>query len=82
MNAENESDPEFLKAVERLYYWQYGDPSSFYSMLYTLFQKADIDNKRKLALCFPYELMAYLNWCNSPTQDEFFKKYGFNRERD
>jgi hypothetical protein len=65
-----------LEAVRNLHYWQYGrDPDNFTSMLYVMFQKADPSNRAKLALAFPDEARAYFEWCTSPTQDDFFKKY-------
>lgn len=70
---------EYLKAVKELYYWQYSDnPTNFTAILFRLMQKADPSNRRKLRVGFPIECAAYQEWCASPTQDEFFEKYGLN----
>lgn len=68
---------EALEAVRRLHFWQYGNnPDNFTSMLYTMFGKADALNRSRLAMVFPAEYWAWREWQDSPSQDEFFERYG------
>ncbi len=73
---------QLLRAVKELHYWQYGpNPTNFTSMLYLMFQKADSLNKVRLTIAFPFEALAYKEWCESTSQDEFFEKYGLKSFR-
>jgi len=67
---------EYLEAVRRLHFWQYGNnPTNFTSMLYSMFQKADVRNIARLARAFPVEAAVYLEWYEAPSENEFFKRY-------
>lgn len=50
--------------------------TSFSSMLYQLIAKADLSNRKKLSLAFPDHVEVWLEWYNSPDENEFFKSYG------
>lgn len=68
---------DFIDAVKKLKIWrehQYAD--NFSSMLFCLFCKADILNKRKFLNGFPAEMTAYLLWYHSHSEDEFFNQWG------
>lgn len=72
----NTDDPDYILAVQRLYFWQYGQESSnFTSQLYSLFHKADQNNFRRLALGFPMEAAAWKEWYDAESQEAFFEKY-------
>lgn len=74
---EMKTDERYIEAVKRLHFWQYGsNPDNFTSLLYLMFQKADIANRTKLAWAFPFEYLAWQEWNSSPSQDAFFEKYG------
>lgn len=67
----------YQEAVEAIHYWQYGhNPDNFYSLLLLLFQKADYENRKKLARAFIDLWLAYEEWNESPSTDDFFEKYG------
>jgi hypothetical protein len=67
----------YLQAVRELHFWQYGQNSfNFSSLLYVLMQKADSNNRVKLAIGFPVEYEAFCEWSDAPSQDAFFEKYG------
>ncbi len=65
----------FKEAVRELYFWTMGGGTNFHALLYTLIQKADMDNRRRLANGFPEEVRAFLIWQNSPDEMEFFRMY-------
>lgn len=67
--------PDITEEAKQLWDWQHGG-SSFYCMLYTLFQKADASNKQKLATAFPNHWLALEEWNKSPNYGEdFFKEW-------
>ena len=68
------------KAAQALYDWQYCNSNSFFNMLFTLISKADPNNRSRLEDAFPFEVSAYLEWCNTPTPEEFYEKYGLASE--
>ncbi len=69
------------QAVFELFYSRYAsNPDNFNSLLFRLFQKADSDNRMRLRLGFPELYEAWKEWSDSPTEKEFFAKYGFTRE--
>lgn len=77
------------EAVKLLHIWQYSSRAdNFTSLLFCMFAKADRDNYYRLKSAFPLEAAAYEEWMQSPTQQEFFEKYGlptytnYNRRRD
>ena len=63
------------RAVELLYYWQNGG-DSFTCQLYSLFSKADPENKTRLQLGFPIEAHAYSLWYAALDPEEFFRVWG------
>ncbi|MEO5348842.1 MAG: hypothetical protein H7836_04275 [Magnetococcus sp. YQC-3] len=69
-----QSECTFEKAVEHLYYWQHGG-DSFACMLFTLMQKADEDNQRRLYQGFPVHFTTWQLWNNYETQDDFFEDH-------
>lgn len=68
--------PLLRQAVERLHYWQYGGGTSFTCYLFRLFQKADQDNVRRMAACWPAEHAAWELWRTASNEDEFFIEWG------
>lgn len=73
---------QYLYAVRQLHYWQYGDRAdNFSSILYILFQKADADNRSRLALGFPEYHDAWMEWNRTESQDAFFAKYNLPARR-
>jgi hypothetical protein len=64
------------KAIEELFYWQYSNTGSFKNQLFSLFMKADRDNKTRLAVCFPDEAKAFCLWyMYDGNQMDFFEKH-------
>lgn len=63
------------EAVKELYFWRFQGGHHFSALLYTLIQKADSVNRRRLAEGFPDEVAAFLIWENSPDETEFFKMH-------
>ena len=67
---------DFLNAVQQLKIWRENQSSTdFSSLLFNMFCKADIENKKKFLLGFPAEMTAYLLWYHSDTEAKFFEKY-------
>ena len=67
------------KAVKELYYWQYnkGEGTNFHSILFTLFQKADPQNRMKLEKGFPEEATALALWYTAGKHgDQLFIDHG------
>ena len=64
------------KAILEIYNWQYNYSNSFTNVIFNLFHKADGNNLYKLTKGFPEEAVAYKEWRDSDSQDEFFAKYG------
>jgi hypothetical protein len=73
------SREDLEQAVFDLYYWQYGGGTNFRSDLYSLFCKAASDNLRKLAVAFPLEYAAWLEWRTSMSEKTFFRSYGIQQ---
>jgi len=67
---------EFERALRLLYVWQYKDGTSFTCNLYSLFMKADENNRSKLANAFPCEYMAWQTWYHSEDPEKMFERYG------
>jgi hypothetical protein len=59
--------------------WRRGGATNFTSQLFSLFCKADADNRIKLSLGFPEEWMVFTEWYHSPAEDAFYEKYGVER---
>lgn len=50
-------------AIEELYFWQYCEPrNNFYQNLIYLYRTADVINRNKLAMVYPYLAMAMALW--------------------
>lgn len=72
-------DENYKKAVKELYSWQYnkGEGSNFHSILYSLFQKADLVNRMKLERGFPDESKALNDWYRAECYgDALFAEHG------
>lgn len=69
-------EKQLSQAIERLYYWQHGSSTSFTSMLYDMFCKADLMNKQRLFLAYPVEAKAWSMWYSSENPEDFFKSHG------
>lgn len=65
----------FKKAAKDLFYWQKGE-TFFTCELFSLIQKADHENKAKLAQVYPIEVLVYEDWMNAKTPEEFYRLYG------
>ena len=73
------TETELGKAVKELYYWQdnKGEGTNFHSLLYTLFQKADSENRIKLGVGFPNEHYALHLWNEAGDYgNDLFREYG------
>lgn len=67
---------DFIKAVEQLKFWrQNQSATNFSSMLFSLFCKADSLNRIKFLHGFPAEMIVYLLWYYSKSEDEFFEMW-------
>lgn len=81
----NRPDRDLLKiAIGRCMYWTMGScPTSFHSLLFTLINKTDYQNREKLKVVFPYECEALELWQNS---DDFgrdlFRAWGLMPKED
>jgi hypothetical protein len=75
MNRLNQT--KLKQALEALYDWQYSGSTSFTSMLFDLFMKADIRNKRNLGIVYPYEYFVWREWYMSDNPDQFFRDRGY-----
>lgn len=63
-------------AIRELFYWQNGsNPSNFTALLYTLFSKADPENRTRLASAFPAEARAFALW-QAGDPKIFFESWG------
>jgi len=81
-DVKNDSDADDLAyAIKQLFFWQYNQCKSdnFSSLLYNLFQKADLGNLQKLTRGFPHEAQALKMWKAAPNDIEFFKSFGHAR---
>lgn len=68
---------DFIKAVEQLKFWrQNQNATNFSSMLFSLFCKADLQNRIKFLKGFPAEMTVYLLWYHSNSEQEFFDTWG------
>lgn len=66
----------YKQAVKDIYFWQYGDSTSFSSCLVHLLAKADVFNFLRLRNSFPELTLAFKDWQQSETCDSFFKEHG------
>jgi hypothetical protein len=65
-------------AIKRLAIWRYNiDKESFESALYTLINKADWDNKRKLGRAYQSYVDALDMLSKATDETTFFKEWGF-----
>jgi hypothetical protein len=77
MKEKDIRDADLVRALKELYYWQKSRGDNFHSILYTMFQKADRYNYKKLARGFPEEELAYSMWCKAGDYgDELFRDLG------
>lgn len=53
---------ELQNCIFKLWTWQHSNLNSFSDMLYDLIAKADPVNRQKLALSFPYHVLAFQLW--------------------
>ena len=67
-------EDKYEKRCFDLFLWQHGD-DFFTCKLYSLIQKADMDNRNKLRQCFPVEVAVFEEWYNTATEEEFFMKW-------
>lgn len=64
------------RAAFDLYVWRQRDGQNYFTVqLYDLIEKADNNNKVRLAQAFPVEVVTYLEWQDSPTEEAFYRKY-------
>lgn len=66
----------YKQAVKEVYYWQYGDSTSFSACLVHLLAKADVSNFLRLRNSFPELTLAFRDWQQSETGNSFFKEHG------
>jgi hypothetical protein len=73
-----ESNDKLIKALEKLYGWQYGmrNEQDFTHQLFNTFQKANDSELEKIELSFPVELEAYRLWYEAKDPVNFFKSFG------
>ena len=71
------SKEEFNKAFQQFKNWNEGICfSNFSAGLFSLMSKADIFNLEKFLKGFPEHTVVYLLWYESPSEDEFYEKWG------
>lgn len=61
------------KALFDIYLWRTSSQDFFTIQLYKLFQKADAQNKLKLARGFPVEAQAFTMWHTAPNEADFLR---------
>lgn len=64
------------KLAWEVWNWQHGKATNFTCELFSLFCKADVNNRRKLADAFPEEASIFGEWYFSPTPEEFYARHG------
>ena len=65
------------QAIAEVYYWQYSNTDSFFSILIHLFRKADRTNSAKLSTVYPEIAAAIKMWEKSGDNgDDLFREYG------
>lgn len=81
VDSEGERVMENLtEQVMQLWDWQHGG-TSFSCQLYALFQKADSENKARLAMAFPDHWKALLAWNDAGDNgNDLFRYYGVHNE--
>ena len=69
--------PEAYKRLKEDLYLTTHRPNAdwFTAQLYRLFNKADANNKRRLAIGFPDHYQVWLDWYNAPNEREFFAEF-------
>lgn len=65
-----------------LYTSQYGDKSSFASMLYDLIAKADLRNRERIRKGFPEAVAVWEAWYSHRSSTGFFEEHGLLERRD
>jgi hypothetical protein len=74
----NEIDERVKKLAKDLFLaFEYSETSGtfFTAHVFRLIAKADMENKRRLAYIFPMEVLAYQEWYEAPTAQEFYERY-------
>jgi hypothetical protein len=84
MNQIQITQERLADAVKDLFHWQYNDGTyTFNTLLFMMFQKADLVNRARLKLGFPAHYWAWELWQKSSSQNEFFKEWGLTpKERE
>lgn len=67
------------KAIFEVWCWQHSNSGCFTQKLFDLIQKADPDNRKKLAGAFPELYEAWELWYLSPDPEQFFLHHGITR---
>jgi hypothetical protein len=71
------SKEEFNKAFKEFEHWRNDLTATNFSVqLFRLICKADSENMAKFLRGFPEHTIVYLLWYESPTEDEFYEKWG------
>ena len=71
------SKEDFNNAFQQFKHWNEGLCfSNFSAGLFSLMSKADSNNCTKFLKGFPEHTIVYLLWYESPTEDEFYEKWG------
>lgn len=71
------SKEEFNKAFKEFEHWRNDlTATNFSAQLFSLICKADRENMAKFLCGFPEHTIVYLLWYESPTEDEFYEKWG------
>ena len=73
---------ELETAVKELYFWQHDRyATNFHAKLYELFQKADVNNKAKLAGAYPNEAKALELWNEAGNYgNDLFEQYSWGKK--
>lgn len=66
---------EIKDGLKNIWYWQ-NNGDSFHCKLFSLIAKADIHNKKLLAMGFPVYVEIYRMWDEAKDQDVLFQSYG------
>ncbi len=70
------------KAIELLYFWQYGGGDSFTCKLYKLIMGADSENRLILSKAYPVEFKILQEWMDADSSVEWFKSHGYMKNRN
>lgn len=74
---------DFIKAIEKFKIWrEHQGLTDFTSQLFCLMCRADENNRLKFLKGFPVEMIIYLLWYYSNSEEEFFETWGNIQIRD